>query len=91
MPEVFPHTITPDIQAILNQNSNVANKWESLTPLAQNEWICWITYFKKAETYENHLIRFQEDLLKGKRRPCCWMGCPHRPGHPKKVYTARKK
>ena len=91
MPEIPPHTITPDIQEVLNQNPDVAKIWDTLTPIAQNEWICWITYFKKEETYQNHLIRLKEDLLKGKRSPCCWIGCPHRPGHPKKVYTAKKK
>ncbi|MEO7292749.1 MAG: YdeI/OmpD-associated family protein [Ginsengibacter sp.] len=91
MNEKMPHTITKDIQNILNQNSDVAKIWETLTPLAQNEWICWVTYFKKEETHAEHLVRLKEDLLKGKRRPCCWSGCPHRPGHPKKVYTAKKK
>lgn len=91
MLEKLPHTITSDIQEVLDQNLDVAKIWETLTPLTQNEWICWITYFKKEETYQNHLVRFKQDLLKGKRRPCCWIGCPHRPGHPKKIYTAKKK
>ncbi len=91
MPEIFPHSITSDIQAVLDQNPSVAKLWASLTPLSQNEWICWITFFKKEETHLSHLERLKQDLINGKRRPCCWMGCPHRPGHPKKVYTARKK
>jgi hypothetical protein len=89
--EILPHTITPEMQKIFHANSDVFQKWQTLTPLAQNEWICWCTFWKKQETYDKHLVRLKEDLLKGKRRPCCWQGCPHRPGHPKKVYTARKK
>jgi hypothetical protein len=91
MEEKMPHIITKDIQKVLRQNLNVAKIWDTLTPLAQNEWICWITYFKKEETYTEHLLRLKKDLLKGKRRPCCWISCPHRPGHTKKVYTTKKK
>jgi hypothetical protein len=88
LPEKMPHTVTPETQKVLGGNSKLLEKWNSLTPLAQNEWICWCTFWKKQETLDKHLIRLEEDLLKGKRRPCCWQGCPHRPGHPKKVYTA---
>jgi hypothetical protein len=80
----LPHEITKDISKILTENPEVLKIWSTLTPLAQNEWICWVTFFKKEETYQNHLSRLKEDLLKGKRRPCCWIGCPHRIGHPKK-------
>ena len=52
--------------------------WEDITPLARNEWICWVTSVKKAETRSQHIERLREDLKHGKRRPCCWPGCPHR-------------
>ncbi len=52
--------------------------WESLTPLARNEWICWTVSVKKAETREEHIDRLLDELKEGKRRPCCWMGCIHR-------------
>ena len=91
MNEKLPHRITSDIRSILQKNPNVGIIWKTLTPLAQNEWICWITFFKKEETRTEHLARFKEDLRNGKRRPCCWSGCPHRPEHPKKVYIAKKK
>lgn len=52
--------------------------WESLTPLARNEWICWVESVKKQETRDNHVRRVREELVEGKRRPCCWAGCPHR-------------
>jgi len=72
------HTLPADLKKVFNSNPDVFEKWESLTPLAQNEWICWVTMVKKAETRQEHLDRLVEDLLKGKRRPCCWPGCPHR-------------
>ena len=91
MLEKLPHKMISDIQRVLDHNPKVAELWNTLTPLAQNEWICWVTFVKLEETYQQHLVRLKEDLLRGKRRPCCWSGCPHRPGHPKKVYTAKAK
>lgn len=72
------HKVPTDLKEILTSNADVLEKWNSLTPLARNEWICWVTIVKKAETRADHLKRLQEDLRKGKRRPCCWPGCPHR-------------
>lgn len=74
----FMHKITKDIQAVLNLNKDVLSIWNTLTPLTRNEWICWITIVKKPETRIAHLERLCEDLRSGKRRPCCWPGCPHR-------------
>ena len=72
------HRVPKDLADILTSKPNVLELWNGLTPLARNEWICWVTAFKKEETRLNHLKRLQEDLLKGKRRPCCWPGCSHR-------------
>lgn len=71
------HTIPTDMRKALS-SSKVSDAWNDLTPLARNEWICWTTFVKKAETRAQHIRRLQEDLLKGKKRPCCWPGCPHR-------------
>ncbi len=72
------HRIPTDLKKLLTANPDVLKKWNDLTPLARNEWICWVTMVKKAETRADHVRRLQEDLRKGKRRPCCWPGCPHR-------------
>jgi uncharacterized protein YdeI (YjbR/CyaY-like superfamily) len=72
------HQVPPDLRAILQSNSTLLDLWNGLTPLARNEWICWVTFFKKIETRVEHLKRLSTDLQKGKRRPCCWPGCPHR-------------
>ena len=74
----FLHEMPSDIQKVLDKNSDVKKIWEGLTPLARNEWICWVTIVKKTETRLEHLKRLGEDLLNGKRRPCCFPGCPHR-------------
>ena len=72
------HKIPKDLKDTLVKNPKVLEIWDSLTPLARNEWICYVTIVKKAETRQGHIKRLQEDLLKGKPRPCCWPGCPHR-------------
>ena len=53
-------------------------KWNKLTPIQRNEWICWVTIVKKSETREDHIKRMGEELSEGKRQPCCWPGCPNR-------------
>ncbi len=72
------HEVPTDLQKTLLAKPDVLEKWNDLTPLARNEWICWTTIVKKAETRAEHIERLTEDLLKGKKRPCCWPGCPHR-------------
>lgn len=56
----------------------IKGAWEDITPLARNEWICWVISAKKPETRQRRIERTQYALLEGKRRPCCWPGCPHR-------------
>ena len=72
------HKVSADLRKVLNSSSAVRDAWNDLTPLARNEWICWITSVKKPETRRNHIERASTELLDGKRRPCCWPGCPHR-------------
>ena len=72
------HAVPGDVQEALTTSSAILEAWNDLTPLARNEWICWITSVKKPETRKQHIERLCTDLIKGKRRPCCWPGCPHR-------------
>ena len=72
------HTVPADLRKILASTPKALKTWEDITPLARNEWICWVISNKKVETRLDHLRRIKEDLVKGKRRPCCWVGCMHR-------------
>ncbi|MEK6898583.1 MAG: YdeI/OmpD-associated family protein [Nanoarchaeota archaeon] len=72
------HKMPADLRKAMGSNAKVMEAWKSLTPLAHNEWICWVTSVKKPETREYHIQRVCEDLINGKRRPCCWAGCKHR-------------
>ncbi|RMG07648.1 MAG: hypothetical protein D6735_02575 [Acidobacteria bacterium] len=71
------HIAPDDLKKILNSHQILLEKWNSLTALARNEWICWITSAKKQETREKRIEKFSEEIISGKRRPCCWPGCPH--------------
>ena len=74
----MPHKVPPDLQKALASNKKALVAWEGLTPLARNEWICWVTFVKKEETRKEHVKRVVSELNEGMRRPCCWLGCPHR-------------
>ena len=72
------HTVPADIREALTADAQALVAWEDLTPLARNEWICWVTFVKKEETRKEHIERLVSQLKEGKRRPCCWIGCIHR-------------
>ena len=72
------HKIPADLQKALTSDPAARSMWEDITPLARNEWICWIESVKKSETRKQHLERAPRELKQGKRWPCCWAGCPHR-------------
>src|SRR3989344_8447468 len=78
------HTVPADLRQALTSDSKALAAWNDLTPLARNEWICWVTYVKKLETRRQHVKRVISELKEGKRRPCCWLGCPHRNPNSKK-------
>jgi hypothetical protein len=72
------HDLPEDLKLALTSNAKALETWEDITPLARNEWICWIESAKKAETRTRRIEWGCSSLKEGKRRPCCWPGCPHR-------------
>jgi hypothetical protein len=72
------HKIPDDLRKALIADRKAFSLWESLTPLARNEWICWTVSVKKTETRKEHVTRVVSELKDGVRRPCCWIGCIHR-------------
>lgn len=76
------HEMPADLEKALSSDPKALAAWESLTPLARNEWICWTISVKKDETRKEHVERMQKELKEGKRRPCCWIGCVHRKDKP---------
>ncbi len=85
----FRHRMPADLRLVLQSRPDVLEIWEKLTPLARSEWVCWVTIVKKEETRQEHLKRLCIDLSSGKRRPCCWPGCPHRRPTAQKWFTKK--
>jgi len=72
------HDLPGDLRDALNLDSKALATWDDITPLARNEWICWIESAKKPETRRKRIDWGCSSLSDGKRRPCCWPGCKHR-------------
>ncbi len=72
------HTLPTDVKKALASVKNAQAVWDDITPLARNEWICWITSGKKEETRTIRIKKALSKLSSGMRRPCCWAGCTHR-------------
>lgn len=81
-PQGTVHTAGPDMQSAIEAEPDFLALWQSLTPLGRNEFICWVDDAKQSKTRERRIRRTGEELLEGKRRPCCWAGCIHRPDKP---------
>ena len=72
------HKLPADLKKTLLANKKMLAQWEDITPLARNEFICWITDAKKEETRSKRIDVARSKLESGERRPCCWAGCRHR-------------
>ena len=72
------HELPADLREALIADSAVLDAWQDITPLARNEFICWVEDAKQAVTRERRIRRTGEELAEGQRRPCCWPGCQHR-------------
>lgn len=72
------HALPTDLRAALTANVVALDAWRDITPLARNEFICWVEDAKQESTRERRIRRTQEELEEGQRRPCCWPGCRHR-------------
>lgn len=80
--EGVAHKLPADLRKALASDSKALAAWEDITPLARNEWICWVVSVKKPDTRKAHIERACTELKEGIRRPCCWIGCIHRKDKP---------
>ena len=74
----IPHKLPADLNEAINSSLAVKATWDDITPLARNEWICWVISGKKAETRGIRIEKALSKMKGGMRRPCCWAGCQHR-------------
>ncbi len=78
LPSGVVHKIPADLRKALTGSADARKAWKDITPLARNEWICWVENAKLIETRNRRITRTTENLAAGKRRPCCWAACQHR-------------
>jgi uncharacterized protein YdeI (YjbR/CyaY-like superfamily) len=78
LPGGVVHELPPDLSAELEASGTALDAWNDITPLARNEFICWVEDAKQQATRERRIRRTREELEEGMRRPCCWPGCSHR-------------
>jgi uncharacterized protein YdeI (YjbR/CyaY-like superfamily) len=78
LPGGVVHDLPADLANGLSSSGAALDAWLDITPVARNEFICWVEDAKKQETRERRIRRTREELEDGMRRPCCWPGCSHR-------------
>ena len=72
------HRLPADLRKTLASDPKMLAIWEDITPLARNEWICWVEDAKQADTRKIRIQKAKSKMFSGMRRPCCWAGCIHR-------------
>jgi len=72
------HEAADDLRGAIESDPALFDLWQKLTPLGRNEFICWVDDAKQPATRQRRIQRTGEELLEGKKRPCCWVGCIHR-------------
>jgi uncharacterized protein YdeI (YjbR/CyaY-like superfamily) len=55
------HRLPPDLQTTLTTTPKALAVWEAITPLARNEWICWVEDAKKLETRIGRVVGFKKE------------------------------
>lgn len=78
LPGGVVHELPADLRNELIASATALEAWADITPLARNEFICWVEDAKQQKTRERRVRRTREELEDGMRRPCCWPGCSHR-------------
>ena len=64
--------IPDDFQAALAGAPDIAELWQSITPMARWEWVRWINATRNLATRERRVEVAISKLRSGKRRPCCF-------------------
>ena len=56
------HKVPTDLKKILTSDQAALAAWEDITPLARNEWICWVENAKQIETRNRRIQRTRTEL-----------------------------
>jgi hypothetical protein len=64
------HRLPPDLKKALTADKAALAKWEDITPLARNEWICRVESVKTPEIREQHKDSESESISPHRRLAC---------------------
>jgi len=64
--------IPEDLVAALDDAPDLADTWDSLTPMARWEWVRWVKATKNPTTRGRRVEVSISKLRDGQRRPCCF-------------------
>lgn len=68
--------VPEDLRSALAANCAAEAAWHDLTAISRRDFISWINEAKQPQTRARRIERCCENLLKGKRRPCCYAVVP---------------
>lgn len=68
--------VPAELAAALRASPAAAEAWKQLTPIARRDFVSWINQAKQPVTRARRIERCRENLIKGKRRPCCYAVVP---------------
>ena len=68
--------VPADLREALTGAPMAEAAWRDLTPISRRDFISWINEAKQPETRRRRIETCCENLVKGKRRPCCYAVVP---------------
>ncbi len=71
--KAWPEPAVPsDLQTALDEAPDLAETWQSITPMARWEWVRWVNATASPVTRAKRVAVSISKLRAGKRRPCCF-------------------
>lgn len=64
--------IPGDLQAALDDATDISGTWREITPMARWEWVRWVNATRNPDTRRRRVEVSIDKLRSGKRRPCCF-------------------
>ena len=74
MPGGVVHKLPGDLRKALIANSMALDAWQDITPLARNEFICWVEDARQEMTRDRRIRRAQQNCRKVSVGPAAGQG-----------------
>lgn len=65
-------SVPSDLREALDEATDLAETWQSITPMARWEWVRWVNATASPVTRARRVAVSISKLRDGKRRPCCF-------------------